>query len=177
MLDLTIRPIPKDDGVTHINTHPKAKRTLGKLLAPSHDIGEPIHHPLIGHFRSIDNLWCYLNTGGNRDNIRTMEPHVARNFTRLTEDKYSCDKFWQLTLDLTILKLQTHSNWEQLMIDEELPFDHYYLKGPAGDRIAIRPKYAASYIEVLEDAREILRGNKEHKFVSFRDLNFKKLEN
>lgn len=172
MIDFNVRPDPAMDGITHINTHTKAKNPLGVILSPSYDIGEPIHHPLMAHFRSVENLWHYLNTGGTRDNIRTMEPHVARNFARLTK-KFSCDKFSELTIDLTILKLQTHSDWVNQMVNSTLPFDHYFVKGR--DHMAVRPKVAGLYVKALDDVRKILRGEKEHEFIRFKDVNFELL--
>lgn len=173
MIDFTVRPNPQEDGITHINTHTKAKTPLGQILSPSYDTGEPFHHPTLAHFRSVENLWHYLNTGGTRDNIRTMEPHVARNFVRLTK-KFQCDKFAELTVDATILKLQTHTDWVHAMINETLPFDHYFVKGK--DHLAVRPKIASLYIAALDDVRAILRGEKEHQFVRFKDMNFKPLD-
>jgi hypothetical protein len=174
MIDLTVRANPNEDGISHINTHSKAKTSLGQILSPSYETGEPFHHPILAHFRSVENLWHYLNTGGTRDNIRTMEPSVARNFVRLSK-KYSCDKFRELTVDATILKLQTHSDWVHAMINETKPFDHYFVKGRGADRIAVRPKIAPLYLEALEDVRKILRGEKDHEFVRFKDMNFKLL--
>lgn len=173
MIDLTSNPIPNEDGYTHVNTHSKAKTKLGKILSPAYNIGEPIHHPILGPFRTVENLWCYLNSGGTRDSIRTMEPHLARNFTRLS-DKYSCDKFRELTIDATILKLQNNSHYVQMMLDNELPFDHYYVKGT--DRVPIRPSNSTLYLGVLNDVKDILLGKKKHEFVRYKDMNFTKLE-
>jgi hypothetical protein len=169
MSDLNVRPIPEEDGFTHINTQMKAKTKLGRLLALSYNVGEPIHHPLLGHFRTVQNLFCYLNTGGTKDAIRNMEPHQAINFMRLSP-KYSCDKFRELILDATILKLQTNSHYAQMMAESDLPFDHYYLQG--ADRLPIRPSHSSLYIGILNDARKILRGEKSHEFVNFKDMNF-----
>jgi hypothetical protein len=169
MINFDQLPNPDLDSKTHINTHNKAKTMLGRILSPQYEIGEPLHHPLLGPFRSVENMWCYLNTGGKRDRIRTMEPHVARNFARLS-DKYSCDKFRELILDTTILKLQAHSDWHSLMADETLPFDHYYLKD-----VPIRPSFSELYCGILEEVRQVFRGEKLHEFVRFKDMNFEKL--
>lgn len=167
------RPNPSGDGVTHINTHLKARTRLGRILAPSYNTGDQIQHPILGPFRTVENLWCYLNTGGNRDQIRSMEPHVARNFVKLMDKKYSCDKFKELLIDATILKLQSNSFYQNEMIDSVLPFDHYYLNGR--DRVPIRPSFSTLYIGVLEECREILRGQREHQFVRFMEMNFREL--
>ena len=169
------RADPDQDGITHINTHSKTHSPLGEILSPSYEIGEPIHHPLLGHFRTVENAWCYLNTGGKRDKIRTMKPAAARYAARLA-DKYSCDKFRDLILDLTLLKLRHKEEWWKEMAESELPFDHYFVQGKGKDKIAIRPGHAELFIGILEEVREITRGNKEHEFVRFRDMNFKKLE-
>jgi len=173
MIDLDKHPIAKDDGITHINTHSKSKTRLGRLLSPSANIGEPIQHPLLGPFRTIDSLWCYLNTGGNRDQIRNMEPRTARRFFKLSEKKYSCSVFKEATIDATIIKLQTNSNYVNMMCNNELPFDHYYLYG--AERVPIRPSHSLLYIGILNDVKEILLGNKPHEFVQFKDLQFELL--
>lgn len=173
MSDLTIRPDPREDGFTHINTQMKAKTKLGRLLSLSYNVGEALQHPLLGHFRTVQNLWCYLNTGGNRDNLRNMEPHAAINLARLSP-KYSCDKFRELIIDATILKLQANSHYAQMMAESELPFDHYYLKGQ--DQMPIRPSHSGLYIGILDDVRDMLRGTKHHEFVRFKDMNFRLLD-
>lgn len=166
-------PYEEQDGITHINTHSKSKNPLGRILSPSYEIGEPIHHPILGPFRSVENMWCYLNTGGNVDKIRTMAPHIARNFMRLS-DKYQCNKFRELILDATVLKLQTNSDWWMMMAEETLPFDNYYVNGK--DHVIIRPSYSALYIDILNEAREVVRGSKEHVCVRFKDMEFTKIE-
>lgn len=172
MIDLNVHPNPVEDGKTHINTHAKATTQLGKILSLPYETGESIRHPILGSFRTVENVWCYLNTGGNRDRLRTAEPHIARNLTRLAP-KYSCDKFKEVIIDMTIIKLQTNSMYEQMMVDCDLPFDHYFLNGI--DKVIIRPGNAAIYISILDTVREILRGNQEHKFVRYIDMNFKLL--
>lgn len=169
MTDITIRPVPQDDGYTHVNTHAVARTKLGRLLSLSHNVGEPINHPILGPFRTVENMWCYLNTGGTRDKIRTMEPQVARNFSRLSP-KFSCDKFRELIIDATILKLQSNSHYTQMMADNDLPFDHYYLNGE--ERLPIRPPHSGLYIGILEDVSRILRGEVSHEFVKYKDMNF-----
>ena len=169
MIDLNARPLPSEDGKSHINTHAKGSTQLGKILSLPYETGEAIRHPILGSFRTVENLWCYLNTGGNRDTLRTAEPHVARNITRLAP-KYSCDRFKDAIIDATILKLQSNSMYEQMMIDNMLPFDHYFLHGR--DRVTIRPGNALIYISILNTVQEILRGTREHKFVRFIDMNF-----
>lgn len=180
MLDEQVRPIPSDDGLTHINTHAKSRTRLGRILSPSFNIGDPINHPILGPFRTVENLWCYLNTGGTRDSLRMVEPKVARTISRLTP-KYSCDRFRELITDATLIKVQSNSVYSKLMVENDLPFDHYYLKydeklSQQGDELVpIRPSHAQLYVSVLEDVRDIVRGKKFHEFVRFKDMNFKLL--
>lgn len=169
MTDMNTRPDPQKEGIDHINTHAKARSQLGKILSPPFDLGEPIHHPILGPFRTVENLWCYLNTGGTRDQMRWMEPHISRNMARL-EKKYSCDRFRELILDATLLKLESKSQYIEMMVANELPFDHYYLNGR--DRVPIRPGHAALYVSILEEVRDILNGKKQHEFVRYHDMNF-----
>jgi len=173
MINLDIHPNPLEDGITHINTHSKCKTKLGRLLAPSASIGEPIEHPLLGPFRTVENLWYYLNTGGNRDQIRNMEPRTARRFLKLAEKKYSCDNFKELITDATIIKLQSNSYYVNMICENDLPFDHYYLFGP--ERVPIRPSHCNLYVEILNDVRDILMGKKTHEFVKFKDIHFELL--
>lgn len=168
MTDMNIRPNPKEDGKTHINTHAKSRSTLGKILSPDYDLGEVFKHPALGSFRTVESMRCWLNTGGNRDNIRQKVPHEARNLMRLAP-KFKCNKFRELMIDATILKLETHRSFVQMMIDCDLPFDYYFLH----NKLPIRPSVSALYIGIFDEVREILRGNKPHKFMDFTDLEFK----
>lgn len=174
MIDLSVLPQPKDDGRTHINTLMKGKTKLGRLLSPTYNLGEPIHLPMLGNFRTIENLWWYLNTGGARDNIRSMEPHSAINFARLITKKYSCDKFRELIIDATIIKLQSNNYYVNLMTESELPFDHYYLNSQSS--LPIRPARSVLYASCMEDVRKILRGQMKHTFVNFNEMNFTELK-
>lgn len=169
------RPNPQEDDKTHINTHSKTKSKLGSVLSPSYETGEPLNHPILGHFRSVENGWHWLNTGGNRDRLRTMLPADARNLARLT-DKYRCDKFRELILDLTIIKLRRNPHWWAKMAECDLPFDHYFVRGKGKEIMTVRPGHSDMYISILNEVREIARGNKEHSFVRFSDMNFTKLE-
>lgn len=162
-----------EDGISHINTHSKTKSRLGSILSPSYDVGQPIHHPLLGHFRTVENAWWYLNTGGYRDKIRTMEPSKARLIAKLSES-YQCDKFKELIRDMTILKLDANPHWRIMVIENELPFEHYYVKGKGDDRIMIRPSYSQMYVDILNDVTAICRGEMHHEWVRFRDMNFTK---
>lgn len=172
-MDELKRPDIDMDGITHLNTHSKTKKPLGNILSLPFETGSPIHHPLLGHFRSVENAWWYLNTGGNRDRIRSMEPGQARQIARLS-DSYNCDKFRELIRDITILKLQTRPEWVDLMTSNELPFDHYFIKGRGIERFAVRPKHCAIYVGILDEVRDILRGEKDHEWVMFSQMNFTK---
>lgn len=169
------RPDPKNDGKTHINTHSKTHSRLGEILSPPFETGEPLHHPLLGHFRTVENAWCWINTGGNRDRLRTLLPSEARHITRLSE-KFKCDKFRELIRDITIVKLKHNNDWWVEMADSTLPFDHYFLRGKGKDQLAVRPAHSDMYIGILNEVREIARGNKKHEFVRFSDMNFFKLD-
>lgn len=167
-----VLPIAKDDGLTHINTQKKAKTELGRVLALSHETGESIYHPILGPFRSVENMWLYLNTGGSHDKLRSIETHLARSYARLLP-KYSCNRFWELTLDLTLVKLETNSYFEQLVVHNQLPYDHYWLN--SDDRVPIRPSHSKSYIDCLTKVESILRTGQEHDFVRFSDMEYKLL--
>lgn len=175
MMKTQERPDPSQDGITHINTHSKTRHELGEILSPQYEIGEPIHHPFLGHFRSVENAWHYLNTGGERDRMRTSVPSDARYQAKLAT-KYKCDKFRELIRDLTIIKLRHDERWVKMMIDNELPFDHYFLRGSGKDRYATRPNHSDMFIGILDEVRDICRGIKPHEFVRFNEMNFTKVE-
>lgn len=170
MFDPNVRPIPKDDDITHINTNDKGRSPLGRFLSLSHNTGEAIRHPILGDFRTVENLWWYLNTGGNNDKIRSLEPRFARNHAKLAP-KFSCNRFREIIIDATIVKLEQNSFYRQRFTSNELPFDHYFLN--SGDLMPIRPGYAELYVSILDEVLEILRGNKEHEFVRFINMEFK----
>lgn len=172
MFDPNVRPVPAEDDVKHINTNNKGRSRLGRFLSLGYNTGEPIKHPLLGNFRTVENLWWYLNTGGNNDQIRNMEPHFARSHAKLAR-KFSCNMFSEVITDAIILKLEQNSFYRQMFTDNQLPFDHYFLN--SGDLMPIRPGYASLYVGILDEVSEIMRGDKEYQFVRFIDLDFKPL--
>lgn len=168
-----VMPIAKDDRLTHINTQKKAKTELGRMLALDAEIGESIRHPSLGPFRTVENMWLFLNTGGSHDRLRSIEVHQARSYAKLLP-KYSCNRFWELTLDLTLVKLETNSYFEQLVIHNQLPYDHYWLNS-GDDRVPIRPRHSQSYIDCLNKIEMILRTGQQHDFVHISEMEYKLL--
>lgn len=169
------RPDPSKDGITHINTHSKTRHPLGEILSPQYETGEPIRHPMIGNFRSVENAWNWINTGGERDRMRSANPSDARYQARLAP-KFKCDKFRELIRDLTLLKLRSNEEWVRMMAENDLPFDHYFLKGRGKECYPTRPSHSDMYIDIMNEVREICRGNIEHRFVLFSEMHFTKLE-
>lgn len=172
MIEQIELPNPADDGLTHINTDTKSRSPLGRILSLNHVIPSNIRHPYLGPFCSVENLWVYLNSGGTHDKMRSIPPHIARARSRFLP-KYSCNHFWDLVVDVTLLKLATNSYYEQLVVHNQLPYDHYYLEND--DAVPVRPKHSESYVSCLQRVESILRGNKQHKFVRFSDLEYKLL--
>lgn len=164
-------PNPSEDGVTHINAHITGVTKLGRYLSPPFQTSTTptFHHPMLGSFRTVENLWLYLNTGG-QDRMRYMAPGRARELAKLGKT-FKCLQFRELLIDGVILHLRNNSSFEKMMIDSELPFDYYFFLKKKG-QVPIRPNSAHIYTDVLETVRKILRGEVEHHFVQLSELKF-----
>lgn len=163
-------PDPSQDGITHLNTHISGKTALGKFLAPGYDDGEPINHPLLGPFRTVENLMCYANSNGV-DKLRSLKPKVARDIAKL-HDSYTCNKFRELIRDGLILKVRQQPQMEHDLIRLEIPFEHYFLYNQVG--VPIRPPYGLLYIRILNDVKSILTKGGEHQFVKYQEIRWTK---
>ena len=70
----------ESDGVDHICIDRKAATELGRALSTGTDINWS--HPVLGFFRSLDNLWYFLSVGKPHDALRRMQRREAIEFAR-----------------------------------------------------------------------------------------------
>lgn len=168
-IDLAM-PNPAEDGVAHINTHVVGVTELGKILSPPYQNRNKqlITHPILGQFRTVENVWHYLNSGGG-ERFRHMNLRMARLLVKNCKN-YRCSHFKEMLIDAQVLQLRNNSKHERMVAESTLPFDHYFLRGP--DQIPTRPNYSHLYIEALNEVREIMQGKREHHFVRYQDLKF-----
>lgn len=89
----------KEDGITHINIHPKGKTILGRSLDYSAFV--PFTHPVYGKFNTLNALWVHLN--------------------KIKTNDFKKD----LALGI-IAKIESNSELKTLFINSTLPFTNYY---------------------------------------------------
>ncbi len=150
------RPIPHDDGVTHINTHHKGKHELGRML--SHYYEAPYTHPYFGPFECNEGLWHYLKDGYRDDVFRNLNGHQAKLRARhkMNSGQYankSIPNVTQVMLLANYAKIMQHPEIKELLMASTLPFDHYYLHGPG--ELPIRPRGSEWLPNIFADLRKM----------------------
>lgn len=158
------RPNPKEDDVTHINIHHKAKSDLGRML--SHYYEAQFIHPYFGPFASIEGLWHYLKDGCRDDAFRNLNGHNAKQRCR-SKKQSGCyvNKNIPIVAQVMLLanyaKLSQHPEIKELLVASKLPFDHYYLFGedkvPADAKVPIRPRGSEWLPGIFEELRNMFR--------------------
>lgn len=140
------------DGVDHINIHSVAKTELGKLL--SHFAHTPFEHPYFGPFYSMEGFWYYARSGFSVDRLRYLSGYRAKQVGRELDYKWYAE-FKQDIIAANYQKIIQHDRIRDLMIESELPFDHYYVFGPK--KILVTPQSADWLVQGFEDIRLALK--------------------
>lgn len=143
------------DGVDHINIHSMGKTELGKLL--SHFAHAPFVHPYLGPFYSIEGFWYFARAGFNEQNsrLRYLSGFRAKQVGREITDLKWYKEFKDDILAANYQKIIQHDRIRELMIESELPFDHYYTFGELN--VHVTPKESEWLIRGMEDIRLALK--------------------
>lgn len=115
----------ESDGVDHICIDRKAATELGRALSTGTDINWS--HPVLGFFRSLDNLWYFLSVGKPHDALRRLQRREAIEFAR-----NECGGLAYYTnseavfLDSIYRYLKSKKHLVEKLTTCDLPFDIYY---------------------------------------------------
>lgn len=156
------KPIPEEDGITHINAHPTSKIELGKLL--SQWAHTPFIHPFYGPFTSIEGFWYWLRSSVRDDKLRYLSGKHAKGYGKVLPKNFY-PEFWEDIHAAVWQKIIQNTNISQMLLDTTLPIRQYYVEDRAIEnggvvvtkRIIIGPRDYDKYIEGIEEARSALR--------------------
>jgi predicted NAD-dependent protein-ADP-ribosyltransferase YbiA (DUF1768 family) len=130
---------PLEDGVTHVNVYSKSRCLLGRLL--SNFAHTPIEQEGL-KFESIESWWYYtkmknINAGGlfpifTEEQLNEVSKSVGNSakqkFRELyKEDSTSYNPTREEVLEIYILKAESHEDLNRLLLENKLPFSHYYM--------------------------------------------------
>ncbi len=142
-----------DDGITHINVHPVHGATdLGRTLSTF--AYTPFSHPYYGKFNCLEGFWHFIRNEERDDKLRYVSHNKAlelgkkgkvSDYPEFREDVIGA-MYQKIIQDPALLKE---------FCESELPFDMYYIYGPA--HLLISPKWNGWLVPGLEELRVTLR--------------------
>ncbi len=129
-----MRYLPKEDGVTHINTYSRGRTELGRLL--TNFAHTPFNHTKYGPFESVEGLWYWLKTGKVNNELRELSGFAAKRLGKELENRNKeslvstdTDEFKEDLLEGIRCKLRQNKDILKKMTETDLPFTHYYWRG------------------------------------------------
>lgn len=146
--------LPDDDGITHINVFPRGKTELGRLLA--HFSKTPFVHPYLGAFNSMEGFWYYVRAKYPDEKLRTLSGPGAKFYGRNLEHR-RFNEFKDIINDANYHKIDQNATIKKLLVESELPFDHYYFKGLGDDAAQHRPEGFDFLINGFTRCRELFK--------------------
>lgn len=152
------RRLKESDGVDHINISLTGKTKLGQMLSFGYQL--PFVHPYFGPFNCMDGFWYYIKTAERPDQMRYVSAAKARALAhKLTPAQVN--NFEEIIVAANWHKIVQNQELYNEFIKSELPFDYYYLYGPA--QLEVRPRIHAWVVDGFEDLRRLMKSGKDLK--------------
>lgn len=150
----------KGEGVDHVCIDRKSTSSLGRVLSTAFESNWT--HPVLGYFRSMENLWLFLSVATPHDSLRSMFRKEARQFAinKLGGLSYYPNTEAML-LDSIYRMVKSRRNTVEELRKSKLPFDIYYVN-PAGIRVRNH-----TYLWMLGGYEEIRNAIKEDREPDF----------
>lgn len=150
----------KQDGITHINTHTKSNKELGRML--SHYYEAPFVHPYFGRFKCIEGFWYYIRGGCKDDGFRNLDGYRSKQRAQKgakngTYEKRNVPHLKDVLLHANFYKIDQNEDIKKALIESTLPFDHYFVFGPG--KLVIKPNGSDWLVDIFTELREVFRGN------------------
>lgn len=156
MTDTQALPKPSEDGVSHINLYLKGNTRLGRLASNLAD--SALIHPQHGRFRTAEGFWYFLTTGKQDDSLRSMSGFEAKRYGRSLKGVWNTE-FEREFKEGLISKVTLNDELRTLLMESDLPFEHYYYYG-APDRAKVinlvRHRWQAQFWESMR--RQLKQG-------------------
>lgn len=145
---------PKYEGKDHINVYSKSALPLGRAL--SNFFQSTFIHPEHGLFKSVEGYYYWLLTGMNHNELRELYGFPAKDFGQKQVVMRKVDKkFKEQIQEAICYKVLQNPYIQNLMVESELPFAHYYYYGDKDNKPKIhdRSKRDDYMLEALEEIR------------------------
>lgn len=146
----------KGDGVDHINVAMNAATQIGKWLNGRNS--HTFQHPILGQFRTIENLSLFIRSESHADSIRMME-----NFSKIRDLisrsgglRKMTPNYRAIMVDSVYIRVLQNEALMKLIIDSELPFDSYSVNPATMLRQRFEPAafLCAGYTEIRNALKE-----------------------
>lgn len=142
-----------EDGVDHINVSSISKTTLGKLLNTRNSTY--FKHPILGNFRTLDNLSAFLRMNNYNDGVRVMD-----NFRKLRDYvqeiggwRKETVNYRALMLHAAYLRILQLPELMKMVMENKLPYDSYMETEGSGVRTRYEPAmFLCRGYEIIADA-------------------------
>lgn len=162
-----------NDGVDHINIDIRARTVLGRLLVSS--ANTDFIHPILGPFSSIEAFRIFIRTGGKDGDVRYLTGKEAYNYSRDHVRGHCPKNFKDIILEASWHKVDQNPELKKLLLDSELPFDHYYLFAPKNvskgtPSLPIRPRYSKQVCMGAEELRKLFKDGAAPPVIDYKSL-------
>jgi len=172
--ELPINPYAVNDGITHINMKTFGQTEVGRLL--SMEAPNRFTHPVFGSFDSLEGFWYYIRSGCQDTKVRTSnEGYGRRRFGNQPTEKI--ENFQEIIGEgIYIMLCQLPDDRLQLILDNELPLDMYYIhygkdeSGKVVSAIVQRQRHHQWYLPLVEKVIQLIRDDKPYPEVDYGKL-------
>src|SRR6267142_491835 len=114
----------ENDGIDHINVYSKGRTRLGRLL--SNFAWTPFDHPEYGYFKTVEGFWYWIITG--KDEFRYLPGYKCKEKGKKEINIREYPNKEELKIAYKY-KLQFNPEIYDLLKENKLPFEHYYVYG------------------------------------------------
>lgn len=131
-------PLPKNDGIDHINIYSKGKTEIGRLLTNFAHTSF-IYNDL--KFESVEAAWYFFGTGQIHHFLRNLHGAKAKIEGRKFP-KINLDNFNEIILECIRCKFRQNRSLLLQLANTDLPLAHYYFYGSEDNpKIYYLPQY------------------------------------
>lgn len=154
--EIDLRPQPNNDldSIEFINIYTKGKTPLGKMLA--HFTHMPFRHPQYGGtFYTIEGFWHWYKSSDRPDRLRYLNGPKARDMGKNIPCEWR-DDFKEAIFIATWCKIEQNPELKDMFLKSSLPFEHYFLDGPKGAKVPVRPAASLWLCKMMERIRTMM---------------------
>lgn len=153
----TNKPMPFEDGITHINIYSGGATLIGRLCSNMTKMEMMI--PGHGHFASMEGYYYWVSTGMKNHVLRSLYGYRAKEVGR-TFERAKNHNFEEIMLRALWYKVTYHSILRDGLLSSDLPFVHYYIRNSGqANEFVIVPEGNNWLVDGFTALREALKNN------------------